>query len=242
MMLAPNTVKICSLRQPEHAEWVIEAGADMFGLIFADSKRRVSPDDARAIVRRADQVSTVRRPLAVGVFVDQPADEINRVADRVQLDVIQHHRPELLVNAGVIERPVVLAFRTAPSVTADQILAMAEAAQDAGVRVAGVLIDGYTAKLQGGAGVIANWIIAAAVAQRLPVMLAGGLHPANVAAGISAVHPYAVDVSSGVETDGIKDRSKIVAFVQVAREGFASLLGHVDELPLGQTAEPVKGS
>jgi phosphoribosylanthranilate isomerase len=233
MMLAPNTVKICSLRQPEHAEWVIEAGADMFGLIFADSKRRVSPDDARAIVRRADQVSTVRRPLAVGVFVDQPADEINRVADRVQLDVIQHHRPELLVNAGVIERPVVLAFRTAPSVTADQILAMAEAAQDAGVRVA---------KSQGGAGVIANWIIAAAVAQRLPVMLAGGLHPANVAAGISAVHPYAVDVSSGVETDGIKDRSKIVAFVQVAREGFASLLGHVDELPLGQTAEPVKGS
>jgi phosphoribosylanthranilate isomerase len=240
MILQPSTVKICSLRQPEHAEWVIEAGADLFGLIFAESRRQVTTVEATAIVRRASESTRPRRPLAVGVFVDQTADEVNRIADQVGLDLVQHHRPELLAGAHRIERPVVLAYRTVPDIYVTDILAEAEEIREAGVQVASVLIDGFRDGAHGGAGVLANWQIAAEVAMHVPVMLAGGLHAENVSAGIEAVRPHGVDVSSGVEVDGIKDRERIAAFVRAARQGFSGLVRNVNSVPLRETAEPIK--
>jgi phosphoribosylanthranilate isomerase len=240
MILPANSVKICSLRQPEHAEWVVAAGADLFGLIFAESRRQVRVREAKAIVRRASESAGPGRPLAVGVFVDQTADEVNRVADQVGLDLVQHHRPELLSPAARIERPVLLAYRTAPGVDATDIVKEVEEIREAGGQIAAVLIDGFKDGTHGGAGVLANWQIAAEVAIQVPVMLAGGLQAENVSAGISTVRPHGVDVSSGVEVDGIKDRERIAAFVRAAKQGFSGLVGNVDGVPLRETAEPVK--
>ena len=240
MMLSFNTIKICSLRRPEHAEWVVEAAADMFGLIFSESRRQVTVTDAKAIVDHASTLASSGRLASVGVFVDQSAEEVNRIADLVGLDAVQHHRPALLANGGRIERPLLVAFRTAPGVSAGMILEEATSIAGAGNNLAGILIDGYAAGVHGGAGVAANWDISAEVAREFPVMLAGGLRPENVASSIEAVRPAGVDVSSGVETNGEKDLDKILSYVRAARAGFSGLIRNMDNVPLGQSAEPVQ--
>src|SRR4051794_31784300 len=87
--IAHGSVKICSLREPEHAEFVVSAGADLFGLIFADARRRVAPEKAREIVSAVHAQSGDRRILGVGVFVDASAGEINRTASEAGFDIAQ---------------------------------------------------------------------------------------------------------------------------------------------------------
>ena len=118
-MISPGTVKICSLRQPLHAEWVVEAGADLFGLIFANARRQVSRPVAREIVSRARALRPDGSLRSVGVFVEQSIDDINQTADEVGLDLVQLHRPEVLARAGRIERPVILVVHAGEDTTVD---------------------------------------------------------------------------------------------------------------------------
>jgi phosphoribosylanthranilate isomerase len=199
-------VKICGITRLEDAEAAIEQGAGALGFVFW----RPSP---RAIeVERAREILAALPPLVptVGVFVNQPADEVNAVAERVGLSAVQLHGDETLEYADGIRRPVVKSMsvdRTTPS-DIDR--------WPARVRL---LLDVYDPSRRGGTGRHVDWSRAAAVAARRPVLLAGGLTADNVAEAVGRVRPFGIDVSSGVESaPGIKDHVRLRALFAALRE------------------------
>jgi len=219
-------VKICGLREPAHALAAAEAGADFIGLVFAESRRRVSVEQARAIARAlgepllaasgggAAHVETLlrrKRPLVVGVFADADAEAINRTADAVGLDLVQLSGDEPPDICDKLSRPVLKAVKVKGSTSAEDIIA--------GLRPGAVpLLDTHAEGALGGTGQTFDWSVAAEVARRFPIVLAGGLTPQNVGEAVRRVRPWAVDASSGVETDGVKDVGKIRAFVAAVKE------------------------
>ncbi len=220
-------IKICGLRETAHVDAAIEAGADFLGIVFAESPRRVSLERARAIRTRvgprvevldatASAFTQARRaagrPLLVGVFAGQPPDEINRVAASADLDVVQLSGGEHPSLAARLTRPVLRAVHVESGDAAERVLGAADRSPPTVT-----LLDTRDASVRGGSGRAFDWSIAAAVARARPIMLAGGLTPDNVGEAIEQVRPWAVDVSSGVETDGAKDPMKIAAFVAAAR-------------------------
>ena len=220
--IAPGAVKIDGLRDPAHARAAVLAGADLVGFILAPARRRVTPEEARACLEAARAAAGARSVLGVGVFVDAPATEVNAVADAVGIDVVQLHGEESPDFLAKLTRPALKAFRpTEESSTREVVAAFARYRAVANAPIA-FLLDGYSPRAAGGEGVRANWGVAAEAARGDQVMLAGGLTPENVAEAIALVRPLAVDVSSGVETDGVKDPAKVAAFVAAAKRAFAS--------------------
>ncbi len=218
-------VKICSVREVEHAVWAREAGADEIGMIFADAPRRIEIKAARAVRRelgprveilesRTETLERERRaanqPLLVGVFARQSVDEIQRVLDQVDLDIVQLSGGEHPALVQRIPRAVVRAIHVADGMDVADVLREIDRAPNA------VTMLDAKSKQGGGMGERIDWSIAAAVAAERPLVLAGGLNPENVGDAVRAVRPWAVDVSSGVETDGTKDREKIRAFIAAA--------------------------
>ena len=240
-------VKICGCRSVEVALAAAEAGADFVGLMFApSSKRRIDLEDASEIVRalgtplselemqmppaafRTDvtglgpwfqhgasaleRLLEHKRPLTVGVFAGKDQDEINEIVDECGIDLIQLSGGEpwgacLLANRQVIK---------AVHVGVEDDAASAMKRMETGGAMA-VLLDKAHAAAFGGKGEAFDWSVATAIAAEMPVWLAGGLTVDTVAEAIRSVHPWAVDVSSGVETDGAKDIVKIRAFVAAAK-------------------------
>ncbi|WP_129633209.1 phosphoribosylanthranilate isomerase [Candidatus Oscillochloris fontis] len=200
-------IKICGLRSIEHALVAAEAGADMVGLVFAPSRRQVAVEEAIQIVT-ALRRSPPPHPQVVGLFVNTSVATINAVITTVGLDMVQLSGAEVLVEMAGIERPVLKSIRMDGSV--------GEAAWiGAGVRL---LVDAHVAGAYGGTGTRADWHRAADLARKHPLILAGGLDADNVAEAIRHVQPWGVDVSSGVEEDGVKSSMKIRAFIHAARE------------------------
>ena len=198
-------VKICGITCKEDALAAVEAGADALGFVFVEkSPRCVTPQKAAAIVRELPPfVQTV------GLFVDEETDQINWAADFCGLDLVQLHGDEEPDDCVEINRRVIKAFR------------VRDAASLAGIgryRVAGYLLDAWSPDAHGGTGRTFNWGLAesAGIAGRL--ILAGGLTPENVAEAVRIVAPYAVDVSSGVESaPGKKDPEKVREFIRRAK-------------------------
>jgi phosphoribosylanthranilate isomerase len=213
MSVAFPLVKICGIREPKHAIVAAEAGADMIGVVFyPPSSRYVATDEARAVVEAIDG-SGVR---IVGLFVDEPAERINRIAEEVGLDLIQLSGDEPVELYDEIERPVI------PSVRVDSSGRLNEEGRFQTITNAtsapwAVMIDAHVPGMYGGTGTVADWFVAADFARRYRVVLAGGLRPDSVSEAIHRVKPFAVDVSSGVETNGVKDETKIRSFVAAAR-------------------------
>jgi phosphoribosylanthranilate isomerase len=210
-------VKICGMRTLEDARFAAGEGADALGFVFWDmSPRRVEPDAAAAIA--AELPASVLR---VGVFVDAPRAEIERVADRVGLDVLQLHGEEPPESLAGLSRPALKALRVGPRFGADEALRYTDVA-------AGIVVDtrlpGET-QMPGGTGVPFDWSLVADLARRVPfLMLAGGLSPHNVGAAVRQVRPHAVDVSSSVERmPGRKDPAQVKAFIEAARTVEAEL-------------------
>ena len=208
-------VKICGIRSLEDARFAVGVGADALGFVFwFMSPRKVDPAQAAAIT--AELPASVLR---VGVFVDAPRDEMQRICDQVGLDVVQLHGEEPPDSLAGLPRPVLKAVRVGKSFTADDALRYAGHAD-------GVVVDtrlpGET-QLPGGTGVPFDWSLVSGLAARVPfLMLAGGLTPENVASAVRAVRPHAVDVSSGVErVPGRKDPARVQAFVEAARAAAA---------------------
>lgn len=215
-------VKICGLREPEHAAIAVAAGADMVGFIFAPARRQVTAAAARACVEAARQAAGERRVLAVGVFVDAPARDIERIAAEAGLDAVQLHGAEPPTLVAALSMPAIKVLRPRGDQTARDVLATIEEYVAAGRPPVGFLLDGFEEGMMGGTGARADWQLAAEVNASRPIVLAGGLDPENVAEAIRQVRPIAVDVSSGVETAGTKDPARIEAFVQAARRAFAN--------------------
>jgi phosphoribosylanthranilate isomerase len=219
-------VKICGISDAKHARLAAALGADFVGMVFAPSRRQVTIGEARRIAaglrKNAEPLVTSaepaeieralrrRRPLLVGVFADQDVDTINAICDECGLDLVQLSGSEPWETCEHIGRPVFKCMKVRDGDSSQSILA--------GVGAGGVvLLDPYVAGTYGGTGTTLDWKVAAEVARTTAVVLAGGLTPGNVGAAVRAVRPWAVDVSSGVETDGAKDPEKIRSFIAAAK-------------------------
>ena len=221
-------IKICGLRLPAHARAAAKAGADMIGLVFASSKRRVSLDEAAALLQVLRQESLTASPAIVGLFVNAQAATINATVAALGLDLVQLSGDESTDLLAALHGPRILkSIRLDGSPLEQEWIELARQSESCWLRETAVgehwqpavrlLVDGHVAGAYGGTGARANWHSAAALAKQQPIMLAGGLSADNVAAAISAVRPWGIDVSSGVETDGVKDVAKIEAFIGAAR-------------------------
>jgi len=183
----------------------VAAGADALGFVFFEnSPRFVAPQKAAAIIR--DIPPLVQ---AVGLFVNEEADQVNWTSNFCGLDVVQLHGEEEPEYCVEINRRVIKAFRVQDS------------ASLAGIKryqVAGYLLDAWSPLAHGGTGQTFEWDLARTVACTGKLVLAGGLTPENVAEAVRTVIPYAVDCSSGVEsTPGRKDPDKVREFVRRAK-------------------------
>ena len=208
-------VKVCGLREEEHVIAAAEAGVDYIGLVFAPSKRQVTQERARDLVRVLKQCS--HRPQVVGVFVNELTSVVNLAADFCGLDAVQLSGNEDSASVRLIERPVICTVHVAANMCADVIDAAICRTNDMRDSSGLVLLDTGVKDTFGGTGQTFDWDIAREVSQRHQVLIAGGLTPGNVGQLVSYVRPFGVDVSSGVERDGRKDSSLIQAFVREAR-------------------------
>jgi phosphoribosylanthranilate isomerase len=199
-------IKICGLRDPEMARFAAEQGADAIGLVFhASSPRAVEAEMAARIVANLPPFVS-----AVGLFVDADPDRIEQVLKRVPLDLLQFHGDETPEQCRRFGKPYLKAVRVKPGL---DLLEYATRYSDA----RGILVDAWVPGVAGGTGETFDWGLLPACLP-LPLVLSGGLHAGNVAEAIRQVRPWAVDVSSGVESGkGIKDADKIAAFIKAAQ-------------------------
>ena len=205
-------VKICGIRTPETALAAAEAGADLIGLMFAPSKRQIDLPTARRIVDAVRALPEGQLVTIVGVFVDETPERMADIAEQAGLDWVQLSGHEPVEAVAALDLPAVKAVRFDGHPSEQSWLAEPETCD-----VLPVLVDAHSPGSFGGTGVLGDWAAAGRLAASRPVLLAGGLNPDNVQQAIAAVRPWGVDVSSGVETDGVKDPAKIRLFIQAAK-------------------------
>ncbi|MCM3744666.1 phosphoribosylanthranilate isomerase [Sporosarcina luteola] len=197
-------VKICGLMEPEHVQAAVEAGADAVGFVFAPSRRRVAIAQAKELARFIpDHV------MKIGVFVNATQEELERAFREVPLDYVQYHGDE---TAEFIEKVGL------PSIKVLSVRGSEDVAKVHDYETKYVLFDTPGVEFKGGSGKVFDWSL---VEQDVPtdrLILAGGLNSQNVKEAIRQVHPFMVDVSSGVEIDRRKDEALIREFVQAVKE------------------------
>lgn len=209
-------VKICGICQIEHALAAADAGADFIGLVFAPSKRQVDAKRAKKIVAEVKKHQSP--PQTVGVFVNTPAIEVNRIVEHCDLDRVQLSGDEPWSYIGDIAVPVIKAIRVHRYLDNDSLLADLERAWRFTDDDFLFLLDRAVPGSYGGTGQTFDWKLARGVTEKLPVIIAGGLSPENVAKAIRIARPWGVDVSSGVESNGAKDIARIKAFISAVRK------------------------
>ena len=231
-------VKICGIGTPADACVAAEAGADFIGMVFVPERhRRITFDEAKDIVdgvRALDDPlppgSGQASPRMVGLFADQALEEVNEAVAHCGLDAVQLCGRESVEFTAGVDCEVIKVVHVPASYRApDDIPQLAGRVQEY-ADTAGCLVtlDRLVEGIQGGTGQSFNLDVAASLSHRgSSFILAGGLTPANVGRIISAVRPWGVDVSSGVETLGRKDRRKIQRFISNARDADAALTGLV---------------
>lgn len=197
--------KICGITNLEDALLAVDAGADALGFVFfKESPRHIFPEQAAAIIRHLPPLVQI-----VGLFVNETLDTVNETADLCGLDIVQLHGDESPEFCTAVRRRVIKALRVKDITCLDSI-------ND--YRVAAILLDAWSPTAHGGTGLTFNWEVAASVAQTGCIILAGGLTPDNVADAVRQVRPYAVDVSSGVESSpGKKDPQLVQTFIRLAK-------------------------
>ncbi len=207
-------VKICGITNVSHARAAIEAGADLIGVVFAPSPRQVTPKKAREI---AAAVKKYNLPV-VGVFVNMTAATVNSVASSCGMDWVQLSGDESWEYCQQIEKPLIKAIHISNSLSEGELLAhLEDGEQQLDSRPPVYLLDTLVKNKYGGTGQAFAWQIAKRAAAKFPVIIAGGLHPGNVGQVVARLRPWGVDVSSGVESKGVKDVDKIKAFIQAVR-------------------------
>lgn len=198
-------VKICGLTRDEDVRVAVGCGADAIGFLFTESPRRISVESA---IRLCSYVP--KGVLRVGLFLDQDRSEIDRVVSSVPLDILQFHGSETEQECSAYGLPWLKAVA----------MENAESALQAELDypgASGLLLDSHAPGQRGGSGEVFDWSLSRPLSK--PVWLAGGLSADNVSQAIRTVRPYAVDVSSGVETaPGIKDANRITAFFKAVRK------------------------
>lgn len=221
-MAAGTAVKICGLQSVEVVKSVLHLPIDMVGMVFARSRRQVTASTAAEIVEllRRHKESGQAAPESVGVFVNPTMEELDAVLAAAALDAVQLHGQESPEFCRTVKERFPVRVIKAVSIKQEdcgrdplELLESYKGSVDA------FLLDAFDPVYGGGAGAVFDWRAITpyqewARDQAIPLLIAGGLHEHNVQALLNAYHPDAVDVSSGVETGGVKDLDKITAFVE----------------------------
>jgi phosphoribosylanthranilate isomerase len=211
-------IKICGIKTEEHALAAVEAGADYIGLVFTESRRRITPAQANRIISAVKQGAR-HVPEFVGVFVNTPEYVVNRVAEFCRLDYAQLSGDENAEYFRELKPSFFKAIKIGRHHEPEQILKeLTKWSEYFSGREFVFLLDTFDPLKYGGTGHRLNWDIVKTIAEKFDVMVAGGLSPDNVAELIKKAKPWGVDVSSGVETDGEKDTNKIRAFIKAVKE------------------------
>lgn len=215
-------IKICGIKTEEHGLAAAKAGADFIGLIFTRSPRQITPAQANKIVTALKKLGTTA-PEVVGVFVNTPAQVVNRISEFCHLDRVQLSGDENMDYCREITLSIIKVMRISRNYQPEQVC------QDLVVwskilsgQEHQFLLDSYDRDRYGGTGKPLDWDMARQIAERVPVIIAGGLTPENVAMAVKTIRPWGVDVSSGVETRGEKDVKKIKAFIKAVRDADAN--------------------
>ena len=204
-------VKICGITNLEDARFAAGALADYLGFIFYEkSLRYIEPGAAGAII------NWIEGPEKVGVFVNQPLDEVNQIARETGLDLVQLHGNETLEYCQLIDKPIIKVIHVTPDYDPDELKARVALYSEVAKYL---LFDTKIEGLWGGTGQTFDWDILKEITGNVPFFLSGGLHPGNVKEAIETVHPYAIDLSSGLEEKpGLKDFEKIEQLMDTLRE------------------------
>lgn len=201
-MANQTKVKICGITNLEDARFASGAMVDYLGFIFTESSPRyIDPEKAGAIV------NWVEGPEKVGVFMNQPLDDVNVLAKFSGIDLVQLHGNETIEYCQLIEKPIIKVIHVGESSTKEEIetqVALYSEVADY------LLFDTKANGKFGGTGKTFDWSLLNEIADDIPFFLAGGLNPENVSGAIEMVQPFAVDLNSGVEEEpGLKDFEKI---------------------------------
>lgn len=198
-------VKICGITAAEDAAAAVEAGADALGFVFVPgTPRHISPERAAVIIAALPPLVS-----AVGVFVDQPLDEVVTLTAACRLQAVQLHGHEPPAYCLRLPVPVIKAVR----VRGPESLAALE-----GYPAQAFLLDAFVEGTPGGTGVAFPWALARQATRHGRIILSGGLRPETVAEAVRTVRPFGVDVSSGVERrPGLKDHQKVREFIVAVR-------------------------
>lgn len=198
-------VKICGLSRPCDIEAVNTTMPDYIGFVFAQSRRRVNTEQAKLLKSALD-----KRIQAVGVFVNEPLQNIVNLCNAGIIDLVQLHGDEDEQYIGALKQQVSNKIIKAIRVRCSMDLEQAQR-----LPCDYLLLDTYSPKEYGGTGAAFDWDMINNIEK--PFFLAGGINIENAAAAIKKVNPYCLDVSSGVETDGLKDRQKIIQLINAIR-------------------------
>jgi len=204
-------VKICGITTLEDARFASGALADYLGFIFySESPRYVDPAKAGAII------NWIEGPKKVGVFVNQPLDDVNSIATQTGIDLVQLHGNESPEYCNLVDLPVIKAFHVSDGTSSDELKERVEIYREC---TEFFLFDTKTDSEWGGTGKTFNWKLIRDISGEHPFFLAGGLHAGNVEQAIKEVNPSVVDLSSGLEeAPGLKDFKKIEEFFDVMRD------------------------
>jgi len=204
-------VKICGITTLEDARFASGALADYLGFIFySESPRYVDPAKAGAII------NWIEGPKKVGVFVNQPLDDVNSIATQTGIDLVQLHGNESPEYCNLVDLPVIKAFHVSDGSSSDELKERVEIYREC---TEFFLFDTKTDSEWGGTGKTFNWKLIRDISGEHPFFLAGGLHAGNVEQAIKEVNPSVVDLSSGLEeAPGLKDFKKIEEFFDVMRD------------------------
>lgn len=199
-------VKICGLKEVQHVQAAVQAGADAIGFVFAPSKRQVTIEQAQQLAKHVpDGIKKI------GVFVNPTPEELRSAVLTVPLDYVQYHgeeSPEYIIQQGY------------PSIKALSVRCAEDVQAATNYDVDYYLFDAPGTDYKGGSGHTFDWtLLEAAGIPQHKLILAGGLKLDNIQEALSLVSPFMVDVSSGVETEGSKDTAKITAFLQAVKRG-----------------------
>ncbi|NOZ63415.1 MAG: phosphoribosylanthranilate isomerase [Caldiserica bacterium] len=202
-------IKICGITRLEDAQKAVELGVDALGFNFyPGSPRYIAPQKAKAISLQLPPFVSL-----IGVFVNEKLELIREISALSFLNAVQLHGEETPEFVEALNLPVIKAFRVKEERDIEQMKKFAG-------KVKAFLLDAYTPGQKGGTGRTFNWEIACKAKELgVPIILAGGINPGNVCEAIKAVHPYAVDVASGVEKEpGIKDFAEMEKLVNRIKE------------------------
>jgi phosphoribosylanthranilate isomerase len=213
-------IKIDGIKTEEQALAAAEAGADFVGMVFALSPRQITPARAEKIAMALKNSGA--KTEVVGVFVNARPGTVRRNAERCHLDWVQLSGDEPWEYCIEVDRPVIKVMRVSRSKRAEQVVRDLEYGTKLLKKQKHIFVlDANVRGKYGGTGRKFDWKLAVPIAKKFPVMIAGGLKPDNVAEAIKIISPWGVDVSTGVETKGVKDMEKVKKFIEAVRRADA---------------------